>query len=141
MSVIATQDDVTPNIIVHIMINEDGAREISLRSVLCFKNNISRPIYLLIKYSDNSIEHYLNSDAEWSIPIKFAHPKAKLFCRLSKDDNWINALQSLSVCVQQVLIYYYYCYLYYYFHFFLRVLLGLNLRLKFALFQITGHYY
>ena len=140
MSVIATHDDVVPNVIVHIMINEDGAREISLRSVLCFKNNISRPIYLLIKHSDHSIEHYLNSDAEWSIPIKFAHPKAKLFCRLSKDDNWINALQSLSVCVQQVLIYYSYCYSYITSLLF-RVLLGLNLRLKFVLFQITGHYY
>ena len=101
MSVISSQEDVAPNIIVNININDDGSREISLRSVISFKNNISRPMYLLIKYLDDSIEHLLNSDAEWSIPIKFAHPKAKLFCRLSKDENWVSTQQSISAFVQQ----------------------------------------
>lgn len=104
MSVISNHDDVAPNVIVHIIINDDGAREISLRSVLCFKNNINRPMYLMIRYLNDAIEYYLQSDAEWSIPIKFTHPKAKVFCKLSKDDNWMIALSSLSACVQQVYI-------------------------------------
>jgi hypothetical protein len=45
MSVISSQDDVAPNIIVNININDDGAREISLRSLISFKNNINRPMH------------------------------------------------------------------------------------------------
>lgn len=100
-SVMSSHEDVTPSIILNITISNDGARAISLRSVLSFINNINRPIFLMIKYLDESIENCLNEGGEWSVPIKFAHPKATILCRLSQEDSWFTALPILSACVQQ----------------------------------------
>eukprot|EP01035_Chromulina_nebulosa_P017712 gene17712-23304_t len=89
----STED--TPFVLLSMRIKEDGGREIIIRSMLSFKNQTSRLLYLSLRRNSVNIEVSILPGNEWYVPIYLAHPRTSLHLRFDKNSEWFEALPVL----------------------------------------------
>ncbi|RYH29744.1 hypothetical protein EON65_07470 [archaeon] len=90
-----------PLTLLHMSINNNGIRELYLRSILSIKNHTNRMMYVSVKFYGSSAETLLAPGKVYHVPVRYAHPKASLHLKFIDDGMYYEAMSSLGGFIAQ----------------------------------------